>query len=69
LSSIGEPEKVGCVGDYSHVVFDKEFPGEKESVRTVRCDATARSFVAKVRGEVFAHFHVVALKRHSTKLN
>jgi hypothetical protein len=29
----------------------------------MRCrDATARSFVAKVRGEVFAHFHSVAVK-------
>jgi hypothetical protein len=29
----------------------------------MRCrDATASSFVAKVRGEVFAHFHEVAVK-------
>jgi hypothetical protein len=29
----------------------------------VRCrDATASSFVAKVRGEVFAHFHIVAVE-------
>jgi hypothetical protein len=27
----------------------------------VRCDATASYFVAKVSGEVFAHFHSVAL--------
>jgi hypothetical protein len=28
----------------------------------LRCrDATASSFVAKVRGEVFAHFHAVAV--------
>jgi hypothetical protein len=28
----------------------------------VRCrDATASSFVAKVRGEMFAHFHTVAV--------
>jgi hypothetical protein len=26
------------------------------------CDATASCFVAKVRGEVFAHFHTVAVK-------
>jgi hypothetical protein len=32
-------------------------------------DATASSFVAKVRGEVFAHFHVVAVKRHSSMRN
>jgi hypothetical protein len=31
----------------------------------VRCrDATASPFVAKVRGEVFPHFHVVAVQRH-----
>jgi hypothetical protein len=29
-------------------------------------DATASSFVAKVRGEVFTHFHAVAVKRHSS---
>jgi hypothetical protein len=31
----------------------------------VRCrHATASSFVAEVPGEVFAHFHVFAVKRH-----
>jgi hypothetical protein len=36
----------------------------------VRCrDATASSFVTKVRGEVFAHFHAVAIKRHSSVWN
>jgi hypothetical protein len=29
-------------------------------------DATASSLVAKVRGEVFADFHAVAAKRHSS---
>jgi hypothetical protein len=34
----------------------------------VRCrDATASSSVAKVQGEVFAHFHAVAIKCHSTQ--
>jgi hypothetical protein len=32
-------------------------------------DATASSFVAKVRGEVFGHFHVVAVKHHSSMRN
>jgi hypothetical protein len=33
----------------------------------VHCsDATARSFVAKVLGQVFAHFHAVAVKCHSS---
>jgi hypothetical protein len=32
----------------------------KKEVETVRCrDARASSFVAKVRGEVFSHFHAV----------
>jgi hypothetical protein len=36
----------------------------------LRCsDATASSFVAKVRGEVFAHFHTVAVKCHSIMRN
>jgi hypothetical protein len=35
--------------------------------KTVRCRAaTASSSVAKVRGEVFAHFQAVAVKRHSS---
>jgi hypothetical protein len=29
-------------------------------------DARAISFVAKVRGEVFAHFYVVTVKRHNS---
>jgi hypothetical protein len=29
-------------------------------------DATASSFVAKVRGKVFAHFFAVAVKHHSS---
>jgi hypothetical protein len=32
-------------------------------------DATASSFVAKVRGEVFTRFHVVAMKRQSSVRN
>jgi hypothetical protein len=30
------------------------------------CDATASSFVAKVRGKVYAHFHAVAINSHSS---
>jgi hypothetical protein len=33
------------------------------------CDAATSSFVAKVRSEVFAHFHAVAIKRHSIMRN
>jgi hypothetical protein len=33
----------------------------------VRChDARANSFVTKIRGEVFSHFHAVTMKRHSS---
>jgi hypothetical protein len=32
-------------------------------------DATVSSFVAKVRGEVFAHFHVIPVKRRSSMWN
>jgi hypothetical protein len=36
----------------------------------VRCsDATASSFVAIFRGEVFAHFNEIAVKRHNSKQN
>jgi hypothetical protein len=41
------------VRDDSHIVSGQEFPGEK-AVRYH--DATANSFIAKVRGEVFTHF-------------
>jgi hypothetical protein len=58
--------KVRLVGDDSHVVF---FLSKREC-ETVRCrDATARSFVAKIRGEVFAYFHAFAMKRHSSMQN
>jgi hypothetical protein len=32
-------------------------------------DATASSFVAKVQGEAFAHFHSFASERHSSMPN
>jgi cold shock CspA family protein len=36
----------------------------------VHChDATASSFVTKGRGDVFAHFHAVTVKRHSSMQN
>jgi hypothetical protein len=67
LSSIRETENQGgWAGDNSRVIFGKKFPGEKRIVETVHCDATASSFVAKVWGEVFAHFHSVTVKRQSS---
>jgi hypothetical protein len=36
----------------------------------MRCrDAIASSFVVKVHGEVFAHFHAVVVKCHSSMRN
>jgi hypothetical protein len=53
------------VGNNSHIVFGHKFPGEKGSVR----HATTNSFVAKVQGEVFAHFHELTTKHHSSMQN
>jgi hypothetical protein len=39
-----------------------KFPGEKGSVTLCCHEATAGSFVAKVRVEVFAHFRAVTVK-------
>jgi hypothetical protein len=56
LSSIGETEESKVGGDNSYIVLGQTFPGEERS-EIVCCDATASSFVSKVVGEVFAHFH------------
>jgi hypothetical protein len=68
---LGKQRKVGWVGDGSHVVFSsKNSLMSKSKYETVHCrDATASSFIAEVRGEVFARFHAVALKRHSSMRN
>jgi hypothetical protein len=59
----GKKEKVGWVGDESHVFVKKKIHWCKTKCETVRCrGATACSFVAEVRGEVFAHLHAVAVK-------
>jgi hypothetical protein len=48
----------------------KKIPLWKRKCETVGCrDARAISFVAKVRVEVFAYFHAVAVKRHSSMPN
>jgi hypothetical protein len=61
----GKQRKIGCVGDHSHVVFGQNFPSEKVNVRW----CVASSFAAKVLGEVFAQFHTVAVKCHSSMQN
>jgi hypothetical protein len=37
---------------------------KKMNCKMLSCDATASSFVAKVRGEHLAHFHAVATKEN-----
>jgi hypothetical protein len=67
LSLIGETEKVRCVGK-TVLSFFVRTPWWKSKCETVRCStATAASyFVAKVRSEVFAHFHALAITHHSS---
>jgi hypothetical protein len=62
--------RVGCVGDDGHMFLVKHSLVKKEKCETVRCrDATISPFVITIRGEVFAHFHAVAIKRHSIMRN
>jgi hypothetical protein len=50
--------------------FWPKIPWWKREYEMVSCrDATARSFVTKVWGKAFKHFHAVAVKRHSSKRN
>jgi hypothetical protein len=45
-------------------------PLARRKSETVRCrDATVSSFVAKLRGEVFAYFQALVVKRHSSMQN
>jgi hypothetical protein len=52
-------------GQQSCRFCSKKFPVEKESVRQRVIMMQQLVFFAKVRGEVFAYFHAVAVKRHS----
>jgi hypothetical protein len=53
----------------SHLVFLKELLGEDGSVKSGGHAETARSVLAKVRGDVFARFHAFAAKRRSRTRN
>jgi hypothetical protein len=53
------------VSEGRYVIFGQKFPDEKGNVS--QCFAS--SFVAKLRGEVFANFHAVTVKRHSSMRN
>jgi hypothetical protein len=67
----GKQRKVRWVGDDSHVIFGKKNSlVKKTKCETVRCcDSTASCFVVKVRGEVFSHFHPVAVTSRSSMRN
>jgi hypothetical protein len=59
---------VSRVGGGATVVFGQKFPGGKKS-ETCCQEATASSFVTKVLGEVFVHFHAFTVKYHSSMRN
>jgi hypothetical protein len=62
----GKQRKVGWMG--TTMLFWSKISWGKRKCETVRCrDATASSFVA--RGEVFEHFHRLAVKHHSSMRN
>jgi hypothetical protein len=65
----GKQRREEWARDDSHVVSAK-IPWWKRKCETVCChDATASNFVGKVRCEVFAHFHAVTVKCHSSMQN
>jgi hypothetical protein len=69
LRSVRKQRTLGRVGDGSHVGSVKKSLVKRKR-ETVRCrDATASSFVAKGRGEVFAYFHAVTVEVHSSMWN
>jgi hypothetical protein len=65
----GQVRRVGCEGNYSHIVLGQKFPSEKGNEMVRCCDATASSVVAKFQAGVFTHFHAVAVKHHSNMQN
>jgi hypothetical protein len=70
LSSIGETEKTTVGKDRQACCFWPMRPWWRRNYKKVRChDATAGSFVVEVWAEVFAQFHTVGLKRHSSMRN
>jgi hypothetical protein len=70
LPSIGKREKSRMGGGLQLCCFWLKIPLWKRKFETVHCrDATASSFVAEVRGEVFAHFHAAAVKHKSSMRN
>jgi hypothetical protein len=69
LSSTEKQRKVGLVGR-TVLLLSVKNSRWKRKYEIVCCrDATAISFVAIVRGKVFAHYHTVAEKHHSSMRN
>jgi hypothetical protein len=63
-------QKSGMGGERQSSRFWSKIPYWKWKCEMVRCcDATPSYFVAKVRGEVFANFHAVAVRRKSNMRN
>jgi hypothetical protein len=70
LPSIEEAEDSRVCGGRQSCCFRSKIPWRKRRCKTVRCrDATTSSFDAKVRWEVFAHFHAVIVESHSNVPN
>jgi hypothetical protein len=65
----GKQRKAGLVGDDSHVAFNQTFPNVKRSVSWCVVVMQQPLSVAKVRKEIFAHFHAVAVERHRSIRN
>jgi hypothetical protein len=68
LHSGKQKSRVG--GGWQSFCFCSKIPWWKRKCETVRCrDATASSFIPKVRGKVFAHFHAVDAKCNRSMQN
>jgi hypothetical protein len=60
----------GHASRVGHVVFWSGRKWWQRKCETVHChDAAASSFVTRIQGKVFAHFHSFAVKRHSSMQN
>jgi hypothetical protein len=69
-SSIRETEKCRVGGRQHSCCFWSKIPWWEKKCETVCChEATASSFITKVWVELFAHFHAVAVKWHSSMRN
>jgi hypothetical protein len=67
LSSIGETEKMR-EGGWGLMFLARNSQVKKKCEMVGGCDATASSFVVKVRREVLANVHAVTVKCHSKKV-